>query len=1052
MAAVTQYQLHLIPHSKHSSAMTHCVTMRLINFLLLVLLALLVDGLSVQPSTILLLSAAVPPAAEPHVLPVVILEPLILNYTRHLAAHDVDETALFERFTADDTDSTSVPFTLSHSLHLLRPSTGSDTPLLVHNVSFTHSTAAPADSSHSACTSSVLQHGLRLADCHVLPAELQPNERVSVLLSYRPLATSVPSVYYVLIHTTEALYVSQMHLILPSSLAAYQHADFVSPALRSPASSAVGTVRSLLLSLPLLAFLGVSVLLFFAQTGQIHSSSVAALIQPLPILPSLHAALVPFLYSSEAPVKGKSPSVPQLITLTTSAAVMAAPYQPSPLHALLRRKAGSTSSAASQVNSTTPAMSSPKPSAGTASLRAQSTDPVTVDSAPSSPLAAPPMDLPDSALDLTQITFRHFKSLSVGTGEAMMKEAEREVRRKRRTSKQSAKTADGEEHKKVEVNGVVEPDIVSPPQTRRTMSVGSSGPLFFRFDRITKEMDERSSDGSRVGSDSSSGSTNTSNSDSDEERSKDNSRESSPEQQSQRTVAVVKPALTTSKPLDASAQPFTPRSSLATHVESASIQPPTAQPVQSSARLVQPAPTSYTPRASFYSSQRASPSPRSAYSHDAASPCAYQGYEGKERSVSQQLSPAMSFTSAPLNATYPSYISPRHSALPPRNVHPPSVSPRYSTFHYQQQQPLQPRPYNTSFRNTALSASPDYAASGNTNLSVSYSPPRSAASVFPPSQPQQPQQPIIVYDHTDTITYSPTASSPVQRPRLPHLILPKSPDSAPSLAPTSPQALRPAASPSHRFLHVSGAGTMRDSKWTANSEKDSSHWPDTHPPPHRRQPTPFSISMSPSVARSKEESLYEISEEDGEQQQPASIWSTVRSSSMSVINLNSSATVFPYQSYPSRPIAPPSSSWSSPTSPSHSYALPSLSSSAASSPATSPLLTGGDAEADDRDEDLMDLRAMEETSEASVTDDVRDVPDEDDVSGLADALGALGRARALHSIQLSLAQSRNAATHDSEAETDSSGKENVAQRGSNSVVDAPVGAIKAEAFPAPVFG
>ena len=224
---------------------------------------------------------------------------------------------------------------------------------------------------------------------------------------------------------------------------------------------------------------------------------------------------------------------------------------------------------------------------------------------------------------------------------------------------------------------------------------------------------------------------------------------------------------------------------------------------------------------------------------------------------------------------------------------------------------------------------------------------------------------------------------------------------------------------------------MRDSKWTANSnsEKESNDWPDTHPPPHRRQPTPFTASMSPSVARSKEEALYEISEEDSEQQ-PASVWSTVRASSMAVSNASNNATVFPFHSQLDRPTVPSSflsSSWSSPTSPpSHSYPLPSQPSSTASSPDTPPLLTSGDAVADD--EDLMDLRAMEETSKGSVADGVRDVRDEDDVSGLADALGALGRARALHSIQLSLAQSRNATTHNTSAD---SGKEVVVQRGAN---------------------
>ena len=53
----------------------------------------------------------------------------------------------------------------------------------------------------------------------------------------------------------------------------------------------------------------------------------------------------------------------------------------------------------------------------------------------------------------------------------------------------------------------------------------------------------------------------------------------------------------------------------------------------------------------------------------------------------------------------------------------------------------------------------------------------------------------------------------------------------------------------------------------------------------------------------------------------------------------------------------------------------------------------------------MDLRAMEETSRAGAAEDEAGGGREEEGSGLADALGALGRARALHSIQ-SLAQSR----------------------------------------------
>ena len=670
-----ELQPDLIHYQRSMNAAGHLLAkVGLSILLLLVLLVQLAEALSVQPSTILLLPAAVPPAAEPYAVPVVVLEPIILNYTRHLSSHEVDEAALFSPFLYQEAESPPSAIHLFHSLHLLRPSTAADRSLVVHNVSFTQSVDSPASSAHSACASDALLHGLRITDCHALPAELAPNERVSLLLSYRPMPTAVPLAYYLLLHTSDALYLTQLHLVLPDSVAAYQRADFVSLTGRSPLLSVVSAVRSLLLSVPLLGFLAMSMLLFFAQTGQVHSTFVAALIHTLPVLPSLHAALAPYLYPFEASAKATPPAVPLLATLTAPTAQAAAPHQPSPMHALLRRKTANTAPATSQASSTLSTVSSPTASSvAAASLRAQSTDVTNIDSAPSSPLAAPAIDLPDSALDLTQITFRHYKSLSVGTGEAMMKEAERELRRKRRSGKQPTEMKAGQEQKMAEVDGVCEPDITSPPQTRRTMSVGSSGPLFFKFDRITAEMDERSSDGSRVGSESSS-STNASNSDSDEERPTSNPRKSSPQQPSQHSATVAPAASSISKPLDAGAQPFTPKSSQSSESASVSAQPPTAQPVVQAARPAPPAPTSYTPRASFYSSQRASPSPRSMYgggSHNASTPRPYPMYEGKER----QLAPTASFTPATLAATYPSYISPRHSAPTQRSAFSNTVSP-----------------------------------------------------------------------------------------------------------------------------------------------------------------------------------------------------------------------------------------------------------------------------------------------------------------------------------------------------------------------------------------
>ena len=1012
----------------------------LLPLLLPLVLTVLAEALALQqPSTVLHLPAALPPAAEPFSVPSVVVEPVIVNYTRFVSTHAVDETALLSSFaySSEVADDAAHKHTLLHTLHLTRPATASDNPLVIHNVSFTRSTDSPASSAHPACVSDALQqHGLRLSDCHALPVELLSTERVSLRLAYRPTATALPVAYYILVHTNEALYFASVHLLLPSSLAAYQRADFVPATVRGSAAPPGGVVLSLLTSLPLLLAVAVSVLLFFAQTGQLHSSSVAALIQPLPALAAVHATLKPYLYPLEAPANSQQPQA--AVVSAPPAAHAHASHQPSPMHALLRRRAAIGSPAPTALPT---AFAAAPLSALTDPLPPQSPDSQATDSAPSSPFVTSLPELPDSALDLTQLTFHHHKSLSVGTGEAMFKEAERELRRKRRSGKQ-AEAGAGQEEKRAELGGVSEPDIVSPPQTRRTMSVGSSGPHFFRFDLMPKEADERSSDGSRVGSDSSS-STTASHSEDDEERSRSDSCKLSPAQPQQRGVEAVSAVPSaSSRPLDASAQPFTPRSAVAARVESKS---PQSHSGQSAARPFRPAPTSYTPRASFYASHRAAVSPRPLYSsggHDVL-PHAYRTHEDKEWRPAP--SPSMPDASTPTTAAYPSYSSPRHSTLPPRNMYPHPVSPAHSTFHahfqqqQQQQQHLQPPHLSASFRSSTQSAPSGYLSPRISSLPVSYSP---LLQPLPDFAPPASQQPIIVYDHTDSVGPTASVSSPIHRPKLAHLILPKSPDCGPSLAPISPQAFRANASPSHRFLHVGGAGVVRDSKWDAGNDAESGDWPDTRPPPHRRQLTPFTVSVSPSARRSKEEPLYEISEEESPQQ-PASVWSTVRSSAIDAGDFSNNA-MFPYHSYPARPLAPIASvssplSWSSPNSPlSHSFALPSLSPSAASSPVTSPLLTSGDAVADD--EDLMDLRAMEEeTSRGGVLGDVAGgVRDEDDVSGLADALGALGRARVLHSIQLSLAQSRSATAPNVDADT--SGKENV--DAFSSVLDALVGTQK----------
>ena len=318
---------------------------------------------------------------------------------------------------------------------------------------------------------------------------------------------------------------------------------------------------------------------------------------------------------------------------------------------------------------------------------------------------------------------------------------------------------------------------------------------------------------------------------------------------------------------------------------------------------------------------------------------------------------------------------------------------------------------------------------------------------------QYQQQHSLRYAPQDVGMYRPEAvvgygspQSPVSRPLLPQLVLPKSPDVGPLITPSSPQALRATLSPSKRYVGLNGG--MRDGRWGgggggAGAVNEVNDWlmPEGQPPPHRRQLTPFHpVAANPSQPPIDPSSLYEIREEGegGGGASASTIW-TAELHSQSLMRTNASSASSPFLASQSVLALPLSidTPWSTPSSPSGASLLRLPLSS--STPSTVGFLVD-DVTADD--EDLMDLQALEswdaendrrahyqavdaKDSSATATAFSRlteveasgDESEEEEKDGEGDGLvkcrkdsmnnglaEALGRARALHSITLARPQ------------------------------------------------
>ena len=369
---------------------------------------------------------------------------------------------------------------------------------------------------HAACASS-LSHGLSVSLCPSFPHELSSIDAVTVLLQYSPTRVAVPSPYYLLINTTRELYSSRIQVVVPASFAAYQLLPFTSSA-SSSSSTALLSVSSVLLSaaaaVPLLALLLLTTAMLLAQSGHVQPSQVAAALtrHRLGLLLPFHRLLTPVIYhpahleaASQQP--SRTAAQPPAAAETSSSPLM------SPSHVLFQRKAVTGTSQSPRTTAVTFPASPP---------RRHSASQATVSSEAVLPLSGP--------LSLVQLPLRHSKSLSLGSGEMMMKEAMREKRRRRDKDDRGDARAGREDvagrqgggksaGRRLRADGGVaggaDSDgdgsallrIASPPKTRRTMSVGSSGPIFFRFDRVVAESDDEqqaagSSDDSRTTTDS----------------------------------------------------------------------------------------------------------------------------------------------------------------------------------------------------------------------------------------------------------------------------------------------------------------------------------------------------------------------------------------------------------------------------------------------------------------------------------------------------------------------------------------------------------------------
>ena len=1041
-------------------------------------------------------------------LPFTPLSPTTVNYSRHFAVHQLDESLLFSPFASSQPS----PALISHLplVVALTPATTADDRFAVHSFLFSTCEEGRDDCTQPAC-SSLHSHGLHLHPCPTFPASLLPSGDLSLLLSYRPTRTQVPTPYYLLINTTAGLYSSPLRVLIPPTFSAYQSEVFStsSPLLATGGDSALAAAfRLMTAALPLLLCLAAALLLLLAQAGfvcpeQLHSR----LAHPrLHGLQRLHHWLTPYLYPAHLTVASHRRIQPVTAAATptpssASPALLSAAASPS--HLLRRRPKAFTPSSASTASSAESPTSNSTSASTSTSATASSPSSRQLPSSSAhrrrdslhSLLSHSFLELSPSSLDLSQLSLRHHKSVSLGTGESMLKEAERQLkRRKAKEARRAAKAAKA----RAGDDEVKEPQMTSPPKTRRTMSVGATGPIFFRFDRVVREAED-SEDSGRSSDDSVDSSTRTPSTGSSESADeKFQSREGGRSRPSAAaTPCPSAPAAGAQQTAVAKQSLPPPDPASAVHSVSSAPAPVPSSPSSPSASLMPPA----SPASLGTLSPQRSPLPgrfRPATSAEAA-----------------QSAAASAMTSGPpttstLSASAAPYVSPRQaSPLPPSQSRggffPKTQSPRSAPYYpsqgYAANAPLPPSNIpSPSSRAYASHSGRVLRPPGLPSSPVHYPPMQLAAGLQSPHglhpsllaqhaervQAQEKAQAMAAYlqlqqqaaalrypapdlashaypSRADAPLYS-APQSPVARPPLPQLVLPRSPDVGPVASPVSPQALRPALSPNQRYPGMVGAGMavgagMRDGRWSdgasagpmgAGGVSGVSDWypPAEAPPPHRRQLTPFHLLPPvPATTAADLSPLFEIREE-GEAQAPlqaaalAGLW-TAEARPQSLLARSAAPASASSPFFAASALALPlavDTAWTTPPSPSAVSLLRGGRPLSSSQPQAEGLLAE-DAVADD--EDLMDLQAMEswdaENDRRSSTQKggegkggsvahVGPLMEEDEEEEEEEGMGthrkdsmngglaeALGRARALHSIGLSLAQVKAAGMGGGEA-------------------------------------
>ena len=1009
-----------------------------------------------------------PSAASGELLPFISLTPTTLNYTRHFSLHHLDEALVFSSFSSSAPSST-VTSHLPLLLSLATPSRSPDSPpFTLHSLLFAtcedpssyHCTHLACDPSHA--------HGLLLTPCPSLPTTLLPlSHPLSLRLSYRPTTTRLPSPLFLLLNTTAGLYSSALRVITPPTFRLYQRSSFDSNTSLLSAGLMAVAGRALV-GAPLLLLLALAAGLLLAQTGFVRPEQVQQLLTTVHLasLQPLHRTLSPFLYPSYLSPPPRSAAPPP--TANKQPPVPAATNGTSPTHILLRRRriattpsSSSTSSASSLASSTSssPLAGSvvPSPHSGphpSASLDHPHHRRHSLHSLPPLPFSS----LVQS-LDLTPLSLRHHHSLSLGTGESMLKEAERQLRRRKRKEKEEAGKVKGgaggrDRGGRVGEDEVKGLDIASPPKARRTMSVGSSGPLFFRFDRIERERVDESDNSSEGSSDDSDHSpSDDSDGDSGDKDGSEHDRRARLQrrmtnEQQQRAVRAVDaspakpdrdeekaPSTPSASVVKSSAAPMTvpippspqpPPSPSAAPPASLLPTEPNGRPALSSPRLALPAlPAGFSHVHSVHAAQgHATGAPPGLHAHPSAGAPSHGSL--LSASAPPYISPRVSSSSIPLlpnrggvsgaggGGGYPSHHSPRHSPFyssPPYasngSAPAPSVaSPSSRSYASHSTRPSRPpglpqspvhshhhqSPHAQHYLHPSLVAqqqqqermlAQEKAQQQQQKKMVASFHPSQYATLQPQLHPQRyATEDIIVYDRSDVSAYHTSPASPVSRPALPQLVLPKSPDVGPAITPSSPQPLRTTLSPTARPF-VGLAGPMRDGRWGGGAAgltmvNELSDWPtpeQQQPPPHRRQLTPFhpaptqsigaDAASSSSSSTSSSTSLFEIREE-GDAHSPSILWSSVdaRSSPSLLLSRSTPTAASSSPFFSSALTLPlPVDSWSTATTPSG----PSSSSSTASSSMLRPALSSSTPSAaagqvDDVDgateEELLELQAM----------------------------------------------------------------------------------------------